>query len=230
MLALLEHRTATTATTVVATDRADGDVHPERVGRALLTARQLAATGRTWTMIDQVHGVAVCEPRPGPAPSAGRGDVLVVRRPGAAAAVWAADCAPIVLVGAAGGLAAVHAGWRGLAAGVLDVAVEAVRASGEEIVAAVLGPVIHPCCYAFGRSDLARVAGGVHARTPVVTARTREGDVALDVPAAVGAALRHAGVGLDVVGPCTGCDERWYSHRRRGDTGRHAVVAWTEPA
>jgi copper oxidase (laccase) domain-containing protein len=37
-------------------------------------------------------------------------------------------------------------------------------------------------------------------------------------------------VPLDVVGPCTGCDERWYSYRRRGDVGRHAVVAWTEPA
>ncbi len=230
MLALLEHRTATTATTVVATDRADGDIHPERVGRALLTARQRATTGRTWTMIDQVHGVAVCEPAPGTGPLAGRGDVLVVRSPGAAAAVWAADCAPIVLVDAAGGLAAVHAGWRGLAAGVLDVAVEALRGSGEEVSAAVLGPVIHPCCYAFGRSDLARVAGGVHAPPGAITGRTREGRIALDVPAAVTAALAHAGVQLDVVGPCTGCDERWYSHRRRGDVGRHAVVAWTEAA
>jgi copper oxidase (laccase) domain-containing protein len=156
--------------------------------------------------------------------------VLVVRRRDAAVAVWAADCAPIVLIDAAGGLAAVHAGWRGLAAGVLDVAVGALRARGGEIVAAVLGPVIHPCCYAFGRSDLARVAEGVHAPTEAITARTRDGDIALDVPSAVSAALRHAGVPLDVVGPCTGCDERWYSYRRRGDVGRHAVVAWTEPA
>jgi hypothetical protein len=45
----------------------------------------------------------------------------------------------------------------------------------------------------------------------------------------VAAGLRRTGVELDVVGPCTGCDARWYSHRRRGETGRHAVVAWSVP-
>ena len=62
-----------------------------------------------------------------------------------------------------------------------------------------------------------------------ISGRTSSGALALDVPAAVALALGRHGIALDVSGPCTGCHDRWYSHRR-GDAGRQAVVAWSEVA
>ncbi|MGA9279660.1 laccase domain-containing protein, partial [Ilumatobacter sp.] len=97
--------------------------------------------------------------------------------------------------------------------------------SGGRVVGAVLGPSIGPCCYAFGRDDLDEVADGVHGTAGDVIGVTRNGDLALDVPGAVRAGLRHHAVALDAVGPCTGCDDRWFSHRVRQDAGRQATVA-----
>ena len=91
--------------------------------------------------------------------------------------------------------------------------------------AAVLGPVIGPCCYEFGRDDLARSRAGVHASPAAIAGTTLDGTAALDVPAAVRSALDHHAIDLDAVGPCTGCDDRWFSHRVRADLGRHATVA-----
>src|SRR5918993_2702846 len=123
---------------VVATDRADGDQRPDRDRTAsdfaARTARQRLLTGHRWTMAAEEHGVEIvdaddpcqlerhserhCECdddrlRPG--------DVLVTARADLALALWAADCAPLVLCGRAGTLVAAHAGWRGLATGVIDV-------------------------------------------------------------------------------------------------------------
>jgi copper oxidase (laccase) domain-containing protein len=217
---------------IVATDRSDGDVHPDRVPPGLLRRRQLDATGGHWTMLDEVHGVDVVDidavdvgDGSSGAVTVGRGDVAVTARPDTHLAVWTADCAPVVLVADDGTVAGAHAGWRGLAAGVIDVAVAAVRRSGGRIVAAVLGPSIGPCCYAFGRDDLERVASGVHASATSIAGVSRGGDLALDVPSAVRSALRHHEVGLDTVGPCTGCDHRWFSHRVRSDPARQATVA-----
>jgi copper oxidase (laccase) domain-containing protein len=214
--------------TVVCTERSDGDVHPLRVSPSDLRDRQLAATGRTWAMLDQVHGTGrvdhdSCGPTGGD-PVIGVGDVLVAVG-GRPVAIWAADCAPVVLVDDDGAIVGCHAGWRGLAAGVIDVA----AAAGRVPRRAVLGPCIHPCCYEFGSAELERVAEGLGVAPSRITATTTSGSPALDVPTAVGLALGNHGIELDVVGPCTGCDRRWFSHRR-GDVGRHAVVAWSEPA
>jgi copper oxidase (laccase) domain-containing protein len=65
----------------------------------------------------------------------------------------------------------------------------------------------------------------VHAGPAEIAGTTVDGSTALDVPAAVRSALAHHGIELDVVGPCTGCDDRWFSHRVRTDLGRHATVA-----
>jgi len=215
---------------VAASERSDGDMHPLFVNADVLAARQRTATGRNWAMLDQVHGVESIEVPSMPPPTgvSGRGDVLVASGIEPALAVWAADCAPIVLVGDRGARVAVHAGWRGLAAGVLDVGVDRVERTGERVRHAVLGPVVRSCCYEFGEADAAAVAAGVGASTGEVT-DTAGDTLRLDVPAAVAAALVRRGVGLDVSGPCTGCDERWFSHRARGESGRHAVVVWAEP-
>ncbi len=213
------------ALVVAASERSDGDVHPLRVPPEVLRERQLASTGRPWVLVDQVHGTGVHRPFHDVGPQV-CADVLVATMPSSPAlAVWAADCAPVALVGRGGTTVLAHAGWRGLAAGVLDVAVDALQ--DEPVAHAVLGPVIHPCCYAFGADDAARVARGVGADVDDVV--TSLGDrPALDVPAAVAAGLARRDVVLDVIGPCTGCDDRWFSHRTRGDTGRHALVAWFE--
>jgi copper oxidase (laccase) domain-containing protein len=175
-------------------------------------------------MLDQVHGVRVHRAGAGDDDSAtiAIGDVVVLDDDDLVAAVWAADCAPVWLVAATGRCVGVHAGWRGLASGVLDVAVDALDGPVE---AAVLGPCIHPCCYEFGVDELHAVAAAVGSPVRTLAATTAWGAPALDVPGAVGAALGRHGIGLDVVGPCTGCDPRWFSHRVRGDLGRHAVVA-----
>jgi polyphenol oxidase len=211
---------------VVCTDRSDGDVHPRRVDAELLYRRQEAVTGRRWVMVDQVHGRDWVERRGvdgDPAPVIGVGDVLVGDG-SEPIAIWAADCAPIVLLDDAGGLVGCHAGWRGLAAGVIDVAVDR---SAQRPVAAVLGPCVHPCCYEFGRRELATVASGLRVDPDRITGLTASGAIALDVPSAVAIGLDAHGIELDAIGPCTGCDDRWFSHRR-GDAERHALVAWNE--
>lgn len=215
---------------ILATDRDDGDMRPDCVAVADLLDRQVSATGRPWVMLDEVHGVDVVDvgDRMCGAPMVGVGDVAVTDRSGVHLAVWTADCAPIFLLGDDGTVVGAHGGWRGLADGVVDVAVATARRNDAQIVAAVLGPVIGPCCYEFGADDLAVVAHGVHAAPADVSGSTVHGNLALDMSAAVRCALARHGVGLDVTGPCTGCDERWFSHRQRNDPGRHATVALIE--
>ncbi len=216
------------------TECADGDVHPERVDPGTLLRRQVALTGTRWVMLDEVHGVDLVDVDALDArtalawPLAGRGDVLVADRSAELLAVWVADCAPLALFGANGTSRTVaHGGWRGLADGVLDVAVDAIE-STTDVAAAVLGPCIHACCYEFGVGDLDRVAAGVGASTGAVAGVTRWGTPALDVPGAVAAGLARRGVTLDTVGTCTGCDRRFRSHRRRAEVERHALVVWFE--
>ena len=225
MLELLRRDLGDCVAVVIVSEREDGDVRPDRVPDGLLIARQMAMTSSRWVMLDEVHGVDVHRSDGGTPSSAiaAVGDVLVGGRFAPPVAVWAADCAPVMLFGEHGVPVACHAGWRGLGAGVIDVAVGAVRRP----VVAVLGPCIHPCCYEFGERELALVAAGVHVPVETVAGITSENTLALDVPAAVTAALDRHGIEVVVNDACTGCDERWYSHRR-GDSGRHALVGWSE--
>jgi polyphenol oxidase len=231
---LLRRHIAGRVAVAAVTECADGDVHPERVDGDTLRQRQLALTASTWVMLDEVHGVELVSVDALDTvewPLAATGDVLVADRSGEVLAVWVADCAPLALFGANGTSRVVaHAGWRGLADGVIDIAVDAVESTGTRVDAAVLGPCIHACCYEFGADDLDRVAGGVGAPMGAVTGSTAWGTRALDLPAAVAAGLARRGVVLDVVGTCTGCDRRYRSHRRRADVERHALVAWFEEA
>jgi copper oxidase (laccase) domain-containing protein len=136
--------------------------------------------------------------------------------------VQTADCAPVALA-TDDALGVVHAGWPGLLAGVIEVAVDALRSIGTGPVRAALGPCVHVDDYEFGRADLDRV---VAALGPSVEGRTRRGAPALDVPAAVSAALRRAGVDeLTDVDRCTFTSPEYFSYRRDGVTGRQALVA-----
>ncbi|HXA54345.1 MAG TPA: polyphenol oxidase family protein [Solirubrobacteraceae bacterium] len=135
---------------------------------------------------------------------------------GVGAMVLVADCLPVAL-GAEGAVAALHAGWRGLAAGVLEEGVRALRElGGDGEIAAVIGPGARVCCYEVGE-EVHAVFGGVH----------RAGRN-LDLAAHARERLRAAGVAsVEEVGVCTICDERFFSYRREGDAaGRQAGVAW----
>lgn len=180
--------------------------------------RRAALAPTPWTWLRQVHGARVVTvTRPGE--HAGEAaDAAVTATPGCTLAVQVADCAPIALLGD-GVLGVVHAGWRGLVAGVVPATVEAMRALGAGSVSARVGPCIGPGCYEFGADDLDRVAAVLG------DAVRRDGH--LDVPAAVRVALAAAGVtDVELDPTCTACSDRHWSFRARADVQRQAVVAW----
>ena len=205
------------------TERVDGDFAVDVASDDL---RGRVAPG-PWSFLRQVHGAEVHVVRH-PGEHAGEeGDALVTSVPGAPLAVQTADCGGVVLVSPEGVVGVVHAGWRGLAAGVVPAAVAAMRAEGAVTIEAHLGPMIHPECYEFGADDLDVVAATLG---DVVRGETASGRPALDVPAAVEAALAAEGVRVVAPSPgCTACHaDRWFSHRARGETERMASVVWIE--
>jgi copper oxidase (laccase) domain-containing protein len=208
---------------VVTSSAADGDLNADVLDDVAIAARWRTVAGRPVTWLREVHGVGVVRV-PGAAPGT-EGDVVVTSSPDVAVGVWVGDCAPVALAAADGTVAAVHAGWRGLAAGVLDVAVAAL---GAPLAAAALGPCIHPCCYEFGADDRELV---VRRTGPAARAVTTQGTPALDVPAAVAAALARHGVALDrSAAVCTACTPGYWSHRARGDLGRQGLAVWRDGA
>lgn len=180
---------------------------------------------RPWTWLEQVHGadvVVVTEPGEHAGAAA---DAAVTAAPGCTLVVRTADCAPIVLLGE-GAVGVVHAGWRGLVAGVLEAAVAALRDLSGAPVEARLGPCIHPCCYEFdgpGRAELVARVG------PAAEGVTTWGTPAVDLPAAVAAELARLDVALTEPSPgCTACGDRWWSHRARQEPQRLVAAAWLE--
>lgn len=152
-------------------------------------------------------------------------DGLVTTAPGRGLAALAADCVPVLLAAYDGeracGVAAVHSGRRGVAAGAVPNAVAALReVSGASRVRAVVGPAIGGSCYEVG----AQVREEVAAREPAAWASTSWGTASLDLPAAVVNQLTRAEVSVEEVFPCTHCAPWAYSHRRDRLTGRFAGV------
>lgn len=208
------------------TGRAEGDLGAPAGGAPSPTvdARRRAVVDRPWTWLHQVHGgrVVVVDH---PGHRAGEeADAAVTAAPGAALAVFTADCAPVALASPEGVIGAVHAGWRGLVAAVLERAADAMRTLGASRIEAALGPCIHPECYAFAPTDLDRLAqrlgDGVRATTATA--------VALDLPAAVRGAVARAGAVLvHDEGVCTSCaGDRYFSHRARREPERQVMVLW----
>jgi len=220
----------------VMSDVGDGDlaVHGEA---AALAERRRRLCPHPWTWLRQVHGdglVVVSVP----AQHAGEtADASVTAVPDAALAVQVADCAPVLLwapVAGGGGqgdgpgavVAAVHAGWKGLEAGVVARAVEAMRTLGAGAIDWTLGPCISPAAYEFGAADLDRLAARLG---PAVRGATEDGHPALDLGAAVAGALAATGVTAPPCGPppaCTATSGRHFSHRGRGESARQVGVIW----
>lgn len=171
----------------------------------------------------QVHGVhvqrVVERSHCGGAPVAEAADGRATALPGIGAMVLAADCVPVVL-GARGTVAAVHAGWRGLAAGVLLEGVRALRElGGRGTLHAVIGPCAGSCCYEVGEEVLQALG----ASAPAAGSKSL-----LDLRAHARARLRDAGVAIiEEIELCTICEPRLFSHRREGGAaGRQAAIAW----
>lgn len=178
-----------------------------------------------WFRMRQVHGrdVVVTERT---APGVPDADAAVTTDSGRPLVVLTADCAPVALV-SEHAVGAVHAGWRGLAGGVIEAAVDAQRSLDGTPVHAVLGPCIHPERYAFGATELDAVASRLG---PTVRGRTTEGEPALDLRAGVRAALTAVGVSdLTDVDVCTAASPDHFSYRRDGVTGRQAMIVVREP-
>jgi YfiH family protein len=181
-----------------------------------------------WTWLHQVHGDRVVTVLAAGQGAGEEADAAVTTLSGAVLAVHTADCAPVALVADRGAVAVAHAGWRGLADGVITAAVDQMRALVVGSVRAVVGPLIGPECYAFGPADLEPLAERLG---DGVVGRTAAGEPALDLPAAVRGALAAAAVhDVTFVGGCTACGPDAFSHRARADEGRQAVLAWIEAA
>jgi polyphenol oxidase len=179
-------------------------------------------------MIRQVHGTRVLSrasiaQASGAAPSGELEDAdgQVTARGGIVPVVLTADCLPISVAGG-GAVAMLHAGWRGLAEGVIAAGVRALRElAGEARLTAAIGPGAGACCYEVGDE--------VRRRFIDYDGAVRPGPK-LDLKAIARAQLSGLGVSvIHDVGLCTICSppELFYSHRRdRGITGRQAGLAW----
>jgi YfiH family protein len=214
---------------------------PDRVqaNRAILR-RHLPAEPR-W--LSQVHGAQVVD-ADDPHAAQHEADASCALQTDTVCAVLVADCLPVLLAEVQGrAVAAAHAGWRGLAAGVLQGTVDRMRArlaaagagSAAEVIA-WLGPAIGPQRFEVGAEVLAamqvRLPQAAQAFVPA-----RDGKYLADLYALARQALAQAGVGRVYGGDlrggdlCTASDpQHFFSYRRDGRTGRHAALIWRSSA
>jgi YfiH family protein len=174
--------------------------------------------------MNQVHSATVVHAT-GPWPddqAPPQADAMVTDTPDLALVVLVADCVPVVLTSPEGVIGVAHAGRRGMDAGVVPAAVDAMRDLGATRVRAVLGPSICPRCYEVPHDLRADVA----TRHPLSASVTYAGTPALDVAAGVLAQLDGIADARQLPG-CTAERDDLYSYRRDGVTGRFAGVAWT---
>lgn len=202
-----------------------GDL-PEAVAknRALLRAQLPAEPA--W--LTQVHGTRVLDAAT--VHEAPEADASITTRPGVVCTIMTADCMPVLLADAGGRVVgAAHAGWRGLAAGVLENTVAAMRDAGATEILAWLGPGIGPGAFEVG----AEVRDAFcHLRPASASAfkpiDAQPGKFLADLPALARIALSRVGVSKVAGGAdCTVSDaRRFYSYRRDRITGRMASLIW----
>lgn len=197
-----------------------------RGNRSALQALLPAGSHIAW--LQQCHGIqVVAADVRGPAPLA---DASWTARAGLACAIMSADCLPVLLCDRAGSVvAAAHAGWRGLQAGVLEATVRALPVAAGEVLA-WLGPAIGPDAFEVGaevHSAFCDVAGSASGEiASCFRPSARAGHYLADVYALARVRLQQAGVtAVYGGGLCTFTDaRRFYSYRRDGQTGRMASL------
>ena len=206
-----------------ARERLRRQVGVRRLARGYQVHGALVRRIRAEDDISEPAGTAAVQP-------AVEADGHAIALPGIGAMTLAADCLPVAL-GSPRAVAMLHAGWRGLAAGVLEEGVRALREVGaedeegdeeedeeEETVVAIIGPGAGVCCYEVGSE--------VHAAFGDIQHERRH----IDLKAIARERLIAAGVArVSDAQACTICDERFFSYRREGArAGRQAGIAWLE--
>jgi YfiH family protein len=192
--------------------------------RALL--RQSLPSEPVW--LTQVHGINVVDA--GSAAPPVEADASIATTAGAVCVIQTADCLPVLFCDVEGkAVAAAHAGWRGLAGGVLQQTVARMRAAGSAEILAWLGPAIGPQAFEVGQdvwqAFVGQDAEAASAFTPLAA---RPGKYLADIYALARQVLGRAGVkNVSGGGFCTvGDARRFYSYRRDGVTGRMASLIW----
>ena len=201
-----------------------GDV-PSAVAENRLYLRSKAGLPCEPSWLAQVHGVAVAQlDDPG---VSGPADAAIARRPGTVCAILTADCLPVVFSTDSGeAVAAAHAGWRGLAAGVLRETVQAFGTPPERLLA-WLGPAIGPAHFEVGSEVLEAFMAIDPGAGDAFHANTR-GRFMADLESLARRQLVKLGVTrIYGGGECTyRRADRYFSHRRDGVTGRQATLIW----
>ena len=193
--------------------------------RARLAARLRLPAEPRW--MRQVHGTRVLEA--GETEPDAKGDACIARSPGEPCVVLSADCLPLLLCSGDGrSVAAAHAGWRGLAAGVIESTVAAMRTPPSELIA-WLGPAIGASVYEVG-AEVRDAFVRRHREDAGAFTPSRPGRWKADLARLARARLRRCGVvAVHGGGRCTHSDpRRFYSFRRDGQTGRFATLIWLD--
>lgn len=202
----------------------DDDAEAVAENRRRVEAQASADQQRRLVLGKQVHETAVAVHLAGLGdPDVEGVDGHVTDRTDVALGVLTADCVPVLLL-APWAVGAAHAGWRGLAGGIVAQVADdllAMPGAAEDLtsVVAFVGPCAGPCCYEVGAEVHAAFAGWPRGRAQERT---------IDLPQMAEAALQAAGVGEVVLADrCTICDPRYFSHRASGGTtGRQAGIVW----
>jgi YfiH family protein len=198
---------------------------PERVATNRGQLRQLLPAEPSW--LQQVHGNVVVDAEK--CPSSMAADASFARRPGVVCAVMTADCLPVLFCDRAGTVvAAAHAGWRGLQAGVLEQTVASMAVPPSEIMA-WLGPAIGPACFEVG-DEVKAAFLGVSAQSDIAFVARKSGKWLADIYELARQRLNRCGVmAVSGGGFCTVSEKsRYFSYRRDGITGRMASLIWLE--
>jgi YfiH family protein len=210
--------------------------------------RVVELTGSRVAWLDQIHGAQVEDAgavidryTTSGASAAVKADAAVTDRAGAVCVVMVADCLPVLLCDAAGrAVGAAHAGWRGLAAGIVEKTADRVAAlagSGMGTIHAWLGPAIGPSAFEVGEDVLDAFIGAAEPEARHLTAaafarREDQRKYLADLYALARLRLTGAGVPSQNIHGGTHCTvtegERFYSYRRDGTTGRMAAMIWLD--
>lgn len=201
---------------------------PGAVAQNRARLRALLPAEPAW--LTQVHGnVVVDAAQVQGAPAA---DASIAVGPGAVCLIQTADCLPVLFCDAQGSVVgAAHAGWRGLAAGVLENTVAAMRAAGARDILAWLGPAIGPACFEVGEDvRQAFIADDAEANAAFLPNINAFGKYFADIYFLARLRLRHQGIDkISGGGYCTVTEAaRFYSYRRDGTTGRMASLVWLQ--
>ena len=197
---------------------------PQRVARNRAILSAFLPAEPTW--VKQVHGTAVIEAAK--ATPETEADGLVTRAAGAVCGVLTADCLPVLLADRAGKTVGIaHAGWRGLAAGIIENVVRAMDVTPSDLVAYV-GPGIGPRRYEVGE-DVRQAFVGKEPDAAAAFVSRQNGKYLADLHELARQRLSAAGVDeVHGAGECTASDERFFSFRRNRVTGRMASLVWLE--